>query len=97
MLKVIAACGSGMGSSQIIKMKIEKVFKKLDIPVEIHHSSISEAKQLASSYNVVFCSIALISNFDAAAAKGTIIIGLRNLLDEKEMETKVIDQIVNKK
>ena len=29
MLKVIAACGNGMGSSQMIKMKISKVFKKL--------------------------------------------------------------------
>jgi len=70
MLKVIAACGSGMGSSQIIKMKIEKVFKKLNIPVEIHHSSISEAKSLASQYNVVFCSDALKNNFSAAAEKG---------------------------
>ena len=33
MLKVIAACGNGMGSSQIIKMKIEKIFKKLNIPL----------------------------------------------------------------
>lgn len=40
MLKVIAACGNGMGSSQIIKMKIEKIFKKLNIPVSIHHTSI---------------------------------------------------------
>ena len=95
MLKVIAACGSGMGSSQIIKMKIEKVFKKLGIPVEIHHSSISEAKSLASQYNVVFCSEALKNNFSSAAEKGVIIIGLKNLLDEKEMEAKVVDQIVN--
>ena len=33
MLKVIAACGSGMGSSQLIKMKLQKVFKKLGIDV----------------------------------------------------------------
>jgi PTS system ascorbate-specific IIB component len=49
MLKVIADCGSGMVSSQIIKMKIEKVFKKLGIPVEIHHSSISEANPSPAS------------------------------------------------
>ena len=38
-LKVIAACGSGMGSSQIIKMKLQKVFKKLDNNEEIRSSS----------------------------------------------------------
>ena len=33
MLKVIAACGNGMGSSQVIKMKISKVFKKLGVDI----------------------------------------------------------------
>ncbi len=33
-----------MGSSQIIKMKIEKIFKKLNIPVSIHHTSIGAKK-----------------------------------------------------
>ena len=54
-MKVLAACGSGMGSSQIIKMKITNVFKKLDIPLEIHHCAVSEAKTLAPSYDVVVC------------------------------------------
>ncbi len=92
MLKVIAACGSGMGSSQIIKMKIEKVFKKLGIPIQIHHSSVSEAKNLASNYDVVFCSEVLVSNFKKAEDSGTIVIGLKNLLSEQEMEQKIIDK-----
>ncbi len=44
MLKVIAACGSGMGSSQIIKMKIAKIFKKLGIDVTIHHKVLEKQK-----------------------------------------------------
>ena len=44
MLKVIAACGSGMGSSQIIKMKITKVFKKLGIDVTIQHSVLEKQR-----------------------------------------------------
>lgn len=96
MLKVIAACGNGMGSSQIIKMKIEKIFKKLNIPVSIHHTSIGEAKTQASGYDVVFCSEALKNNFSKAEESGTLIIGLKNLLSEKEIEEKIIEQIVNK-
>ena len=96
MLKVIAACGNGMGSSQIIKMKIEKIFKKLNIPVSIHHTSIGEAKTQASGYDVVFCSEALKKNFSKAEESGTIIIGLKNLLSEKEIEENIIDKIVNK-
>jgi ascorbate PTS system EIIB component len=96
MLKVIAACGNGMGSSQIIKMKIEKVFKKLQIQVQIHHSSVGEAKTQASNYDVVFCSEALTNNFAQAAKSGTIIIGLKNLLSEQEIEEKIVKNIVEK-
>lgn len=28
MLKVMVACGNGMGSSMLIKMKVEAIFKK---------------------------------------------------------------------
>ena len=94
MLKVIAACGNGMGSSQIIKMKIEKVFKKLNVPVSIHHTSIGAAKSEASSYDVVFCSEALKSNFARAEAAGTIIIGLKNLLSEQEIESKIKEKVI---
>ncbi len=97
MLKVIAACGNGMGSSQIIKMKIEKVFKKLQIPVQIHHSSVGEAKTQAANYDVVFCSEALKNNFAQAEKAGTIIVGLKNLLSEQEIEQKIVENVVGKK
>lgn len=96
MLKVIAACGSGMGSSQIIKMKIEKIFKKLGIQASIHHTSVGTAKTEATSYDVVFCSQALVGNFDRAEKAGVIIIGLKNLLSEPEIEEKIIKNIVEK-
>lgn len=96
MLKVIAACGNGMGSSQIIKMKIEKIFKKLNVPVSITHTSIGVAKTQASTYDVVFCSEALKDNFANAQKSGTIIIGLKNILSEKEIEEKILENVANK-
>lgn len=87
MLKVLAACGNGMGSSQIIKMKIEKVFKKLAIPVSIDHMSVGEAKSQASNFDVVFCSAALTDNFKVRGS--TKVIGLVNLLSEAEIESKI--------
>lgn len=96
MLKVVAACGNGMGSSQIIKMKIQKIFKKLNIPVSIDHTSIGVAKTQASNYDVVFCSEALKDNFNNIKKSGTKIIGLKNILSEKEIEEKILENIVNK-
>lgn len=88
MLKVVAACGNGMGSSQIIKMKIVKVFKKLNITADIHHMSVGEAKTAASSYDVVFCSLSFVDDFKVRNKK-PIVIGLKNLLSEQEIEEKV--------
>ena len=40
MLKVVVACGCGMGSSQMMKMRAQEVFKKLNVQVSLHHTSI---------------------------------------------------------
>ena len=85
-LKVIAACGSGMGSSQMIKMKLEKSFKKLNIDAEIYHTNVGDAKSQANNYDVVFCSESLVGNFSGVKAT---VIGLKNLLSEKEMVEKI--------
>lgn len=96
MLKVIAACGNGMGSSQIIKMKIEKILKNLNVQAQIHHCSIGEAKTQATNYDVVFCSEALKDNFKNAQAKGTKVIGLKNLLSEAEIKEKILAEGLDK-
>lgn len=97
MLKVIAACGNGMGSSQIIKMKIEKIFKKLSVDAQIHHTSVGMAKTQASNYDVVFCSEAFKDTFKNAETRGTIIVPLKNLLSEQEIEEKILRLVVDKK
>lgn len=94
MLKVIAACGSGMGSSQIIKMKLEKVFKKLGIPADIYHTNVGDAKSQANNFDVVVCSESLIGTFSGLNAKVKVI-GLKNLLSEKEITEKVTEKILN--
>ena len=86
MLKVIAACGSGMGSSQIIKMKLQKVFKKLGIDADIYHTNVGDAKSQANNYDVVFCSESLVGQFGGTKAK---VVGLKNLLSEAEMTEKI--------
>lgn len=42
MLKVLVACGNGMGSSLIIKMKVEKVLKDMNMQFNIHHASVGK-------------------------------------------------------
>ena len=59
------------------------------IPLEIHHCAVSEAKTLAPNYDVVVCSNSLLDVFKNVDQSKTKIIGLKNLLSEKEIEEKV--------
>lgn len=86
MLKVLVACGNGMGSSVLIGIKVGNVLTRLGVTYTLDHSSVGDAKSRASEYDAVFCSTAFVPEFADAAKKGTKIIGIKNLLSEKEIE-----------
>lgn len=89
-MKVLVSCANGAGTSLMMKMRVEKAFKDLNVPVtKIHHCSISEGKSSASTYDVVFCPLNFVSMFDDAAKKGVIIIGLKNVISDVEAKEKI--------
>ena len=87
MLKIIAACGNGMGSSLMMKMKVEQAFGDLNIPVKVEHMSIGDAKNASNSFDIVFVSSALESNFQHV--RNAKVIGLKNLLSKEELIEKI--------
>ena len=87
MLKVLAACGNGMGSSLIIKMKIEKVLKEMGLECEVHHASVGQAKSDARNFDLVIVSHMFVREF--ANAGNAKIVGLVNLLSDVEIREKV--------
>ncbi len=89
MLKVMVACGCGMGSSQVMKMRASAVFKELNVEVNIHHTSVDEAMSTASGYDLVIVSETLIRNFKES--EKTTLIGLKNLMSKDEMKQKILD------
>lgn len=87
MLRIIAACGNGMGSSLMMKMKVEAAFKELEIPVKVEHMSVGDAKNAGNAVDIVFVSSALIKNFEHI--KNAKVIGLKNLLSKDEILEKI--------
>lgn len=87
MLKVLAACGNGMGSSMIIKMKIEKVLKEMGKDANVHHASVGEAKTQAKDFDVVIVSQMFVKDF--TVPEKVKVVGLVNLLDENEIRSKL--------
>lgn len=88
MIKVLTACGNGMGSSMVIKMKVENALRELNVlNVESASCSVGEAKGIASNYDIVIVSNHLIAEMkDYTKCK---LIGLDNLMDGNEIKTKL--------
>ena len=87
MIKVMVACGCGMGTSQIMKTSTRQVLKELGVEATIHHTSLDEAKSTANDYDLVIISEAFVKNFKVR--EGTRVIGLKNLLSKIELKEKL--------
>lgn len=89
-MRFLVCCANGAGSSQMMKMTMMKVLNKVGIkPGEVHHCALSEGKTAAAKYDVVFCAQNFVSMFKDAQAKGTLVIGLRNIMSAQEIEDKM--------
>ncbi len=90
MYKVLVSCANGAGSSLMLKMNVEKVFKSMGLEIsKIHHCAISEGKSSARQYDMVFTPLNFLSMFKEAADAGVTVIGLRNVLSKVEIEEKI--------
>ncbi|MCW6675140.1 PTS sugar transporter subunit IIB [Aerococcaceae bacterium NML171108] len=88
MLKVLAACGNGMGSSMVIKMKIEMALRNLgQSDFKVDSCSVGEAKGIAGQYDVIVASVHLINELTGRTPAK--LIGLDNLMDDKEIRAKL--------
>lgn len=85
--KFMVCCANGAGSSLMMKMTLQKVLKKHNItPASLHHCALSEGKSAAANFDVVFCARNFANMFADAQKKGTAVLGLRNIMSDKEME-----------
>ena len=90
--RLLACCANGAGSSLMMKMTLQKVLTKLGVkPAALHHCSLSEGKSAALNYDIVLCARNFAKMFDDAAKKGTIVLGLKNIMSAPEMEQAMKD------
>lgn len=95
MLKILAACGNGMGSSMVIKMKIENALNVLGVSeFRVDFCSVGEAKSVARDYDIVVASEHLISEL-TDRTQGTLV-GLANLMDDVEIKAK-LEEIITRR
>ena len=92
-MKIMVACANGAGTSLMMKMSVEKAVERLELPVhDIHHCSLAEGKSSAANYDLVLCPLNFIDMFKEAADCGVKVIGLRNVMSDKEVGEKLVSE-----
>ena len=91
MLKLLAVCGNGMGTSTMMKIKAKGVLDKNHIQNMCENCSIGQAKNSIGVYDVVIASVHLANQLKPNGK--TKIVALKNILDVKEMEEKIMDAL----
>ena len=81
-LKIITVCGFGLGSSMLLKMKVEEVLKKHDIAAKVETSDVGSAP--SASCDVIFTSYELGEKMQKQTK--TPIVMVKNFMDTAEIE-----------
>lgn len=86
--KIMCCCGSGLGSSMLVRMNVEKVLKKLGRSnIDVTHSSLSDATETSADLFVVGGDLEAFVNHLPRK------IILSNIMDMDELEEKLKEWI----
>lgn len=91
-LKIVAACGNGMGTSMIIKLKVEKLIKEFNIDASVEALSMGQSTSLTNSVDIIIASNHLTSEF--SKNQKAKIVGVTNLMDENEIRNALAPVLV---
>ncbi|ERK06317.1 MAG: PTS sugar transporter subunit IIB [Pantoea sp.] len=83
-MKIMAVCGSGLGSSFMMEMNIKKVLKAIEITADVEHSDLGSVTPDVADVFVMGKDIA----YSANLPEDKVII-INNIIDIKELELKI--------
>lgn len=78
---------ANISSALMMRMTLEKVLKKYGVkPAKVLACLFDDGKIIAPEFDVLFCAQNFTSVFHAAQKKDTVVLGLKNIISDKEME-----------
>ena len=90
MAKILACSANGYGTGLMMKMTLDKVIESCGFKTEeTAFNSIMEGRKAAAQYDIVLCPIDYVDMFGDAAATGTVVLGLNNVMAQREMTDAV--------
>lgn len=89
-MKILVSCANGSGTSLMMMRSVQKAFKRLNLPItQIEHTNLAEGKSTAKQYDMVFTTTNFVDMFKDAKGKGVQVIGVKNVMRDKEVEQRV--------
>jgi len=83
-LTAFVVCGTGMGSSMILKVMTDRVITKNDYPIYLESGVVSEAR--SSNADFLIAGSDLVPTLEDA---GKPIVGIKNMVDKEEIKEKL--------
>lgn len=87
-MKIMAVCGSGLGSSFMLEMNIKKVLNKISYEAEVDHSDLASVNENSADLFVMGKDIAQSSSID----ENKIVI-LDSIISLSELEDKLTKKL----
>lgn len=82
--KALIACRTGMGSSMMLKIKVDQIIRKNNFPLEVEHGTLDDVKGFRGDLIITMTDVA-----DDLKGQAPNVIGVDNLMDKNEIETKL--------
>lgn len=84
MKQALIACRTGIGSSMMLKIKVDQVVRTNKLPFEITHGTLAEVKSFAGDVIITMEDVA-----DELKEQFPHVIGIKNLMDKAEIKAKL--------
>lgn len=87
----LIACRTGMGSSMMLKIKVQQVVNALDLPIEVNHDTLDAVKSFKGDLVITMSDLA-----DELRDEVPYVIGIENLMNKEEIAQK-LQKFINDK
>lgn len=84
MIKALVACRAGVGSSLMLKIKLDEVIKENNFPVSLEHSSLDGVPGFNGKYIITLPDVA--EDLEKKHLPQRII-GIKNIIDKNEIKS----------
>lgn len=84
MLKGLVACRAGMGSSMLLKIKVDQVISENQFDLKVEHGNLDALIGFNGDLVITMEDVA-----NEIRDKAPYVIGIRNIMDKNEIKTKL--------